>query len=158
MWVALILYQSARSGPPKGLQMKARLVVFLLVPVILLTLCPHSFAEVDRWDVKKTFNIEQTPLDVAVSLDGKWVFILTDQGSILIYSVDGSFEDTISVGSEVDGIEVGPWEGVLLLSSGKNKTVQILLLAFKQNFDITNSPFKGRVDAPVEIAVFGDFQ
>ena len=141
----------------KELQMKTRLVVFLLVLVVLLTLCPHSEAEVE-WNVTKTLNIEQTPLDVAVSLDGKWIFVLTDQESVLIYSVDGSFVDSLSVGSEVDGIKVGPWEGVLLLSSSKNKTVQILLLSFIQNIDTSNSPLKGRVDAPVEIAVFSDFQ
>ena len=67
-------------------------------------------------------------------------------------------EDEVSVGKHIDGIEVGPEEDILLLSSRKNKTVQILLLAFIQNFDISNSPFKGRVNAPVEIAVFGDFQ
>ena len=99
-----------------------------------------------------------TPLDVAVSVNGRWVFVLTQQGSILIYSGDGKLEDEVSVGKHIDGIEVGPEEDILLLSSRKNKTVQILLLAFIQNFDISNSPFKGRVDAPVEIAVFSDFQ
>jgi hypothetical protein len=78
MWVARI---------QKELQMKTRLVIFLLVPVILLTLCPHSFALVD-WEVKKTLKIEKTPVDVAVSLNGRWVFVLTAQGSILIYSGD----------------------------------------------------------------------
>ncbi|MEE8315279.1 MAG: hypothetical protein V3R70_01890, partial [Syntrophobacteria bacterium] len=67
--------------------MKTRLVVFLLVPVILLTFCFHGDATVE-WDVKKTLKIEKTPVDVAVSLNGRWVFVLTAQGSILIYSGD----------------------------------------------------------------------
>lgn len=137
--------------------MKSRLVVFLLVPVILLTLCPQSFALVD-WDVKKTLKIEKTPVDVAVSLNGRWVFVLTAQGSILIYSGDGRLEDEIAVGKHVDGIQVGPEQDILLLSSRKNKTVEILVLDFIQNIDVSNSPFKGPADAAVTIAVFSDFQ
>ena len=148
MWVARI---------QKELQMKTRLVIFLLVPVILLTLCPHSFALVD-WDVKKTLKIEKTPVDVAVSLNGRWVFVLTAQGSILIYSGDGRLEDEIAVGKHVDGIKVGPEQDILLLTSRKNKTVEILVLDFIQNIDVSNSPFKGPADAAVTIAVFSDFQ
>lgn len=146
-----------RRTAQKKLQMKTRLVVFLLVPVILLTLCPHSFALVD-WDVKKTLKIEKTPVDVAVSLNGRWVFVLTAQGSILIYSGDGRLEDEITVGNHVDGIKVGPEQDILLLTSRKNKTVEILVLDFIQNIDVSNSPFKGPADAVVTIAVFSDFQ
>ena len=137
--------------------MKIRLVVFLLVPVILLTLCPQSSGLVD-WDVKKTLKIEKTPVDVAVSLNGRWVFVLTAQGSILIYSGDGRLEDEITVGKHVDGLKVGPEQDILLLTSRKNKTVEILVLDFIQNIDVSNSPFKGPADATVTIAVFSDFQ
>lgn len=137
--------------------MKTRLVVFLLISVIFLTFCPQSSALVD-WDVKKTLKIEKTPVDVAVSLNGRWVFVLTAQGSILIYSGDGRLEDEITVGKHVDGIKVGPEQDILLLSSRKNKTVEILVLDFIQNIDVSNSPFKGPADAAVTIAVFSDFQ
>ena len=137
--------------------MKNILAVFLFVAVGLLTSGSHGKAAVEL-DVTKTLNIETTPLDVAVSLDGRWVFVLTDQGSLLIYSLEGELEDEVPVGKNVDEIEVGPEVDKLFLRSQKNKTVQILLLEFIQNFDNTDSPFKGRVDAPVEIAVFGDFQ
>lgn len=137
--------------------MKNIFAVFLIVAVALLTLGSHGKAAVEL-DVTKTLNIETTPLDVAVSLDGRWVFVLTDQGSLLIYSLEGELEDEVPVGKHVDDIEVGPEADRLFLRSQKNKTVQILLLEFIQNFDNTDSPFKGRVDAPVEIAVFGDFQ
>jgi hypothetical protein len=137
--------------------MKTRLVVFLLIPLILLTLCPASSALVD-WDVKKTLKIEKTPVDVAVSLNGRYVFVLTAQGSILIYSGDGRLEDEITVGNHVDGIKVGPEQDILLLTSQQNKTVEILVLDFIQNLDVSNSPFKGPADAVVTVAVFSDFQ
>jgi hypothetical protein len=137
--------------------MNKRSVIFFLIAVIFLTLSSPVKGEVE-WDVKKTLNLERPPVDLAVSLNGRYVFVLTDQGSILIYSGDGTLEDKISVGRQVDGIKVGPEEDVLLLTSKKNKTVQILLLEFIKDIDVANSPFKGPADAPVEIAVFSDFQ
>ena len=137
--------------------MNNKRAALLLIPVILLTLSPLSKAEVE-WDVKKTLNIGETVLDVAVSVNGRWVFVLTDQGTVIIYSGDGKREDEIAIGKDIDGIKVGPEEDILLLSSGKNKTVQIVLLDFIQNIDISSSPFKGEAEAPVQIVVFGDFQ
>jgi hypothetical protein len=137
--------------------MKNRSTVFLFIALVFLALtCPtHGAVE---GDVKKTLNLESPPLDLAASLNGKYIYVLTDQGSILIYSVDGKLEDKISVGSQVDSIKVGPWEDVILLVSKKNKEVQILLLDFIKDIDLSNSPFKGPADAPVKIAVFSDFQ
>jgi hypothetical protein len=141
----------------KGPRMNQRSAVFLLIAVVFLTLSSPVNGAVE-WDVKKTLNLESPPLDVAASLNGKYIYVLTDPGSILIYSVEGKLEDKISVGSQVDGIKVGPWEDVILLTSKKNKQVQILLLDFIKDIDLSNSPFKGPADAPVEIAVFSDFQ
>jgi len=137
--------------------MKNRSTVFLLVAMLFFTPCFSANGEVE-WDVKKTFNLERPPLDLAASLNGKYIYVLTDQGSILIYSVEGKLEDKISVGKQVDGIKVGPWEDIILLTSKKKKEVQIVLLDFIKDIDLSNSPFKGPADAPVEIAVFSDFQ
>ncbi|MEJ2233831.1 MAG: hypothetical protein P8X67_07895, partial [Syntrophobacterales bacterium] len=67
-------------------------------------------------------------------------------------------EDTISVGKSIEGIKVGPREDVLLLTSGQDKTVQLILLDFIQEINVSGSPFKGNSDAPVAIATFNDFQ
>jgi len=137
--------------------MNKRSVIFFLIAVIFLTLSSPVKGEVE-WDVKKTLKLESPPVDLAASLNGKYIYVLTDQGSILIYSVEGKLEDRISVGRQVDGIRVGPWEDVILLTSKKNNQVQILLLEFIKDIDLSNSPFKGPADAPVQIAVFSDFQ
>jgi hypothetical protein len=137
--------------------MKNRPAVFLLIAVLLLTLSSMVNGAVEG-DVKKTLNLESPPLDLAASLNGKYIYVLTDQGDILIYSIEGKLEGKIAVRSQVDGIRVGPWEDVILLSSKKNKQVQILLLDFMKDIDLSHSPFKGPADAPVEIAVFSDFQ
>ena len=137
--------------------MNNKLAALLLIPVILLTLCPLGKAEV-AWDVKEILNLESPPVDLAASLNGKYIYVLTAQGNILIYSVEGKLEDKISVGRQVDGLKVGPWEDVILLTSKKDKQVQIVLLDFIKDIDLSHSPFKGPADAPVEIAVFSDFQ
>ena len=137
--------------------MKQKYTIALLTFLIVLTSLHHSHASVEL-SVQRTLKMEKSPLDVAVSPDGRWIYVLTDQGKLLIYSTDGRLEDTIAVGNHVDGIAVGPWEHVLILISGENKTVQILSLDFSQKIDVSSSPFKGRADAPVVIAVFSDFQ
>lgn len=137
--------------------MKNRSAVFLLTAILLLTLSAMANGAVEG-EVKKTLNLESPPLDLAASLNGQYIYVLTAQKNILVYSVEGKLEGKIPVGSQVDSIKVGPWEDVVLLTSKKNKQVQILLLDFIKDIDLSHSPFKGPADAPVEIAVFSDFQ
>lgn len=111
-----------------------------------------------EWDIQRTLKLEEAPIDVAVSHNGRWIHILTDQRDILIYSADGKLNDIIPVGKSVDGIKVGPRENIFFLTSRKDKMVQVLVLEFIQNIDVSGSPFKGPADAPVVIAVFSDFQ
>ena len=131
--------------------------IYLLAPLIVLTFFAPSNALVE-WDVVKTLKIEKTPLDVEISRNGRWIFVLTDQGEILVYSATGELNSTISVERSADDIEVGPREDILLLTSRENRTIQVLVLDFVQNIDVSGSPFKGPVDAPVVIVVFSDFQ
>jgi Family of unknown function (DUF6476) len=137
--------------------MKSRFAVFLVTVFLLFTWLASSPATVE-WDVAGTLNLKDKPRDAAMALNGKWIFVLTDKGDILIYSSDGKLENTISVGKDVDGIRVGPREDVLLLTSGKDKTVQLIILDFIQKIDLSGSPVRGNPDAPVAIATFTDFQ
>jgi len=137
--------------------MKSRFAIFPLTLFLLFTWLASSPATVE-WNVAGTLNLKEKPRDAAMALNGKWVFVLTDTGEILIYGADGKLKDTISVGKSVDGIKVGPREDVLVLTSGKDKTVQIIILDFIQEINISGSPVKGKVDAPVAIATFNDFQ
>ncbi len=132
-------------------------IIFLIVFLAAVIFLTHSSISVE-WAIQKTLKTEKPPLDIAVSQNGKWIFVLTAKGSILIYSADGKLKDKLEVGEYVNGIEVGPKEDVLLLTSHKKKTVQILTLDFIHDIDISGSPFKGPVDAPVRIAVFSEFQ
>ncbi len=137
--------------------MKHRHTISLLMALIVIVFFSHSLASVE-WDVQRTLKLENSPVDVAVSVNGKWIFVLTDQGNILIYSADGTLKDKIAVGNHVDGIKAGPREDILFLTSRKNKTVQDITLDFIYDIDISDSPFKGPSHAPVVIVVFCDFQ
>ena len=141
----------------KGVGMKQKILIFLAGFLTAVVFSANSFARVE-WDVQKKLKMDTPPVDVAVSTDGKWIFVLDDSGNILIYSSDGKLEDTISVGRHVDQIRIGPKENLLLLSSRKNKTVELLAIDFIHKINISGSPFKGSADAPVVITVFSDFQ
>lgn len=127
---------------------------FILSLLIVLVLFGTGRAEVE-WGLLHTYTIEETPLDVAVS--PKCLFVLTDQGQVLIYAPNGQLMGKIPVGKTVDHIGTALRDDVLFLSSSNDKTVKLLSLDFIQKIS-TLGPFKGAVNAPVVIAVFSDFQ
>ena len=147
-------YAFAEKGEKR---MKRKFAIFLVALFLMFAWFSSSLATVE-WDVAGTLNLKETPRDAAIALNGKWIFVLTDTGEILIYSSDGKLEGTISVGKDVEGIKAGPREDILLLTSGKDKKVQIITLDFIQEINVSGSPFKGKADAPVVIAAFNDFQ
>jgi hypothetical protein len=129
------------------------LLALFLIPVLFSS----GLATVE-WNIQRTLNLKVAPVDVAISQNGRWIFVLTDTGSIHIYTPNGQLKEKINVGSQVDQIKVGPREDLLLLTSRQNKTVQVLTLDFITPVNVAGSPFKGSADAPVVIAVFNDFE
>jgi len=111
-----------------------------------------------EWNVYKTLQLDATPIDLAISADGRRIFVLTDQGKILVYTSTTNIEATLDVGKQVDQIKLGPREETLILKSSKDKTVQLITLDFIQNINVSGASFKGPEDAAVVIAVFDDFQ
>ena len=137
--------------------MKPKAIVILSTVLITAVFFSSALATVE-WNIERTLNLEAPPLDVVVSLNGKWIFVLTDRGTILIYSPEGSLKEKIQIGEHIDQIQVGPKEDILLLKSKKNKTVQVLSIDFIKEINVSGAPFKGPADAPVVIAVFSEFQ
>ena len=128
--------------------------------LIVLTLLLHSsrvLAEVET-SVQQTLKTEAAPIDVAVSPDGRSTFVLTDEGSVLVYDRLGNLTDNINVGNHVNQIEIGPSGERLFATSQQNKTVEIILLSFIYDIRTDGSHFKGDANAPVTIAVFSEFQ
>ena len=137
---------------------KIRLIV-LFTLVIVLGAAVNGFAAGSvEWSILKTLQLEAKPIDVAITPDGRRIFVLTGQGEILVYSSTQNVEGKIEVGRHVDQLKLGPRGETLILTSGENKTVQIVTLDFIQKINTAGAPFKGAEDAAVVIAIFDDFQ
>ena len=136
---------------------KKTIVVFTILIILGSMTMSYAAASVE-WDVEKTLQLKSEPIAVAVSPDGRRIFVLNDLGQILIYSSAGSFLDEIDVGNQFDHITVSPRGDQLILNSRKKKSIEIITLDFIQDINVSGSPFKGSEDAPVVIAVFDDFE
>jgi len=119
---------------------------------------PHfALADVE-WKIIKDLDLKKTPLDIAPSLDGKWLYILTP-GEVVIYSfVEGTITDRVSVDKSFDRIASLPRPDTLVVSSSTKKALQVVLLERSYRIDVAGSPFKGPENAPVTIVVFDDYQ
>jgi len=137
---------------------KSKPVLLIMLAVALPFLAWSAACAEVEWAINQTLEMKTTPVDVAVSPDWQKLFVLTEDGNIQIYSGNGVLIDTITVGTHVDKITVGPQGSVLILKSSQDKKVQIVTLDFIQNINVSGSPFKGPNDAPVVIAVFSDFE
>ena len=126
---------------------------FFLFPIVSSQL----FATVE-WSVQNSLKTDAMPIDVAVSPDGRSVFVLTENGKVLIYNRFGKLTDSIEVGMHVDQIRIGPRGERIFASSRKNKTIEIIAFDFIHKINVEGSPAKGPDDSPVVIAVFSDFQ
>lgn len=136
--------------------MKSKCIGLLSALIIIMGAAAGSFANVE-WSLEHTLQMDQSPLDVAVSPDGKHIFVLTESG-IFVYSQDGKLEDKIDVGYPVDQMKIGPGGKQLFITSRENKTVQVVTIDFIVEINVSGSPYRGPQDAPVVIAVFSDYQ
>ena len=134
------------------------LILLLTVAIVLAAFTGSYASDNVEWSIYKTLQLDATPIDVSVSSDGRWIFVLTDQGDVLVYSSDKKMEGKIHVGQHVDQIKSGPRGDTLIITSSRNKTVHAVTLDFFQKINVSGAPFRGPEDAAVVIAVFDDFE
>lgn len=137
--------------------MRRRPVKLALVLVLSLMSAAVAVADV-QWDIVNSLTLEAVPRDVAVTFDGRTLYILTEKGDILVYGSDGVFRDKITVGPHADSLKISQNGELLFVISRQNKTVETLQLDFIRSINTVGSPYLGSNDAPVVIAVFSDFQ
>ena len=135
--------------------------IILVVSALLVAgwiALPHIARAEVEWKIVKDLDLRTTPLDIAPSLDGKWLYILTP-GEVLVYSFSvGTITDRIPVDKSFDRIASLPRQDTLVISSSAKKAVQVVLLEPVYKIDVTGSSFRGPQDAPVTIVVFDDYQ
>ena len=137
--------------------MRLKVLSILLLLISMTLQASQSLAEVDAQMVSK-LTLAETPLDMRLSRDGNWLYLLTASGNLLVYSSQGNYNGKITVGQGFDQIEAGPTEEVVFLLSRKDKSIQVFDVSYTLHIDTSASPFKGPADAPVVIAEFTDFQ
>lgn len=98
------------------------------------------------------------PVDTAVSADGHWLFVLTEQGKVEIYEADGTLKETIKIDGPADRISSSPTGEQLFLSDRETGAISLVAVNFIQNIDTVGAPFKGSEKASVVVTVFSDFQ
>ncbi len=135
---------------------------FTFLPALALLLvglltAPPVWAKVDI-QTRPAVKTATPPLDVALAADGRHAFVLSEGGLVTIYGSDGKAIDTFKVDPTTDRLSVDGIGKQLYLSSNKSGTINQVLVDYQADFDYTGSPFKGKANAPVVMAVFSDFQ
>jgi len=131
--------------------------VCALLFVLLFCFITLAQAEVEK-GASKTLKLDAKPIDMTVSADGKYTFILAEGGKILIFDSSGELKDTLTVSDSVMSIGTSPSGDFLLLADSKANTLEVLKISFIVDIDISGLPFKGPAAAPVVVAVFSDYQ
>ena len=153
-----IKYFKQRKGicrPMKKLLPSMR--IFILTTVICFSLPLLANAAME-WTLIEQVDLDANPLDIATSLDGSQIFVLT-RGEILVYSADEEkVTMRVPVDEAFDRLAHSIKDNTLVLSSSTAKTFAIIQLETVQQIDISGLPYKGPSNAPVTIAVFSDYQ
>jgi hypothetical protein len=129
-------------------------LLFLLV----VSLIPISVQAKVDWEVSSAIQLNEIPIDIAKTQEGKLTFLLTDQAKVVIYSAEGKLVGTIPVDPSVTNIAVSSKGEQLYLINSKRKTLQTIDISFIVDFNVADSPFLGPAGAKVVVAVFSDFQ
>ena len=109
----------------------------------------------------KTLNeieLEEKPLDIAVSIDGMTAYILGKK-NIHVYSMtEGRITDTVLLNGRFSQIAVSPDGETLLLTDTRNNQLSIIKVIPTINIKIGDSPIIGNSNATVTIFAFMDYQ
>ena len=131
--------------------------LFFLAVGLFLAAATISFAGVNM-DVAHKLTLENPPLDVVSTPDGKFMFVLSEKGIISAFDQNGVLQNEIHVGKEVERIKMDPQGTRLFITSRSGKSVQVIALDFFVEINTADTPSKGPQNAPVVLVVFSDFQ
>ena len=131
------------------------MIMFCLTVTILFAAVSHAAV---YHSVKKRLKLESTPIDIKMSTEGRWLYVLTKSGDLRVYSHQGAFIGKFEVGRSFDQIEPGPTDEEIYLKSTKQKMIQVINVTFRHSIETKDAPFKGRADAPVTIVEYTDFE
>jgi hypothetical protein len=125
--------------------------------ISLLRAVQPCHADVE-WTLQKQLSLEGNPLDVALSSDGQWIYVLVP-GEVQVYSAsEDRIVTRIPVDRSFDRLAHSATDSTLIVTSSSGKVARLIHLEAVRTFDLADLPFKGPEKAPVVIAVFSDYQ
>ena len=108
--------------------------------------------------VLEELHLEAPALDVTVSPDGKWLFILTS-GEIIVYTMpEHRVVKRMKIDGDFDQITHSDGDNMLILTSRAKNTLKMIRWSVRHHFTVDGLAFRGPEEAPVTIAVFSDYQ
>ena len=132
--------------------------LLILILFISATVAPSmGLADVNGRTLAE-LTLQFSPLDMSTSKDGRWLYLLTAPGDLLIYSAEGRYNGKVEVGRGFDQVEAGSSENQVYLLNRKEKRLQVVEVTYTFDIDTSQSPFKGPTNAPVVIVEYTDFQ
>lgn len=134
------------------------LSALLLLPSHAISVPVSGQDNMVEWQLQQHWATTGKTVDMAHSLDGKYVFILNDKNQVQIFNGKGKLQGSVPVDKGVTAIDIAPQGEVLYLINNSNNTFSSIDISFVREIDITGSPFEGPAEAPVTIAVFTDFE
>ncbi len=137
--------------------MRRFLALLLLSLATLALLSAPAFAAFDLRGSQK-IELGVKSLDTAVSTDGRWTFVLTEDGNVHVLTFRGEEVQVIETGNTFNKIEFSAAGTRLILSGGDTNDILVLALDMIHSIDMTGSPSKGPDEASVVIAYFSDYQ
>lgn len=143
-------------------QIKITTTLLSITLLLLLVAAGSAFAEEPasglEWEIVQEMTLPRQPLQMVHSLDGKLLFILTENNGVLVYDTQGELQGTIPIEEGVTNIDITPRGEVVFLLNEKKKKYTAVAVSFIKDINISGSPFLGLENAPVVLVVFTDFQ
>lgn len=144
----------------KNYKLRGFVTLFIVIAAFLSTLTglkKDAFAEVE-WEVLEKIALDDTPNDIAISSDGRTAYILCTN-NILIYSIqEKEVTDTIPIKAKFSQIALSADGEKLFLTDRKSKQLSIIKVVSIYDIEVGQSPVIGKLDAPVSIVAFLDYQ
>jgi len=144
---------------PIDLKNHSSLTIGAILLVIVLIMYPApSIADSFSILQEREMPLSGSAVDITVSNDGQYTFVLTSVGEVAIYRGTGDLVQILKVGKGFDSVQYSPAGNRLILGGSGKQQLKILTLSMLYELDYRGSPFKGPANAPVTIAAFDDFQ
>jgi hypothetical protein len=131
----------------------------ILALSLLFLLAAPAAAHADRFETvsSRETTIKGDVMDLAVSEDGRWSFVLTSHGEVVVLDSAGRVSQTIEVGNGYHRLEYNRIGNRLWLG-GEQGRLRSIALSMRYDIDSSGSPFLGPEEAAVTITVFTDYQ